>query len=69
MNHSLTVSHAKIETFSRALLTAKSFDRIADLLDEQIQRDSYFDSHPSRRHDRELNRVLSILDGLDGRRE
>jgi hypothetical protein len=49
------------------LLTPKCYDEIDSALDDEIQIDPYAGDPPSRRSDKEINRVLSILDSLEER--
>jgi hypothetical protein len=61
-----TAPVADHEAFLKALLTANDLAEIDAELDERIVCDPYNDRPPGRRSDRELNRVLNILDTLKG---
>ena len=48
-------------------VSGRKYDEVDELVDEHIQIDPYEGDPPSKRSDREINRVLSILDELEER--
>jgi len=54
--------------FQKSIRTdERGIDEIDRMLDEQIEVDPYNGDPPSKRSDKEISRVLSILDSLDER--
>jgi hypothetical protein len=62
--HARRVSVAAHHAFRRSLAVSQC-DPLDDLIDDEITVDPYNGDPPSKRKDKELNRVLSILDELE----
>jgi hypothetical protein len=67
MKHQFTIGHH--ETFRREMLAGLCHERDFDEIDELAAADPFNGDPPARRSDKEIGRLLSLLDSLDTKEE